>query len=99
MVRLGYSPSVRLFEAAMCATPIISDWWEGLDEFFTPGKEILISHSPADTLKFLKNTTAEERAAMGERARQKALHKHSPEQRAKELEIYVQSYQKAGSTL
>lgn len=99
MVRLGYSPSVRLFEAAMCGTPIISDWWEGLDEFFTPGEEILISNSPADTLQFLKKTTAEERAAMGERARQKALQKHSPEQRAKELEIYVQAFQKAGSTI
>ena len=59
MVRLGHAPSVRLFEAAMCATPIISDWWEGLDEIFTPGEEILISHSPEETLNYLKNTPDE----------------------------------------
>ncbi len=45
MVRAGYSPSVRLFEAAACGVSIISDWWDGLDTFFEPGREILISGS------------------------------------------------------
>src|SRR4051812_30192170 len=43
MVRWGYSPSVRLFEAAACGVPIISDRWLGLDALFEPGKEILIA--------------------------------------------------------
>ena len=45
MVRAGYSPSVRLFEAAACGTPIISDAWPGLAEIFEPGAEILIARS------------------------------------------------------
>src|SRR2546423_15302702 len=49
MIRAGYSPSVRLFEAAACGTPIISDWWQGLDSFFKPNEEILIAHTAADT--------------------------------------------------
>src|SRR5207248_3653030 len=48
MVSAGYSPSVRLFEAAACATPIISDWWEGIREFFEPDRDILISQAAAD---------------------------------------------------
>src|SRR5581483_548045 len=39
MVRAGYSPSVRLFEAAACGVPIISDYWQGLETFFQPGEE------------------------------------------------------------
>ncbi len=46
MVRAGYSPSVRLFEAAACGVPIISDWWDGLGTVFRPGEEILISRGP-----------------------------------------------------
>ena len=41
MVAAGWSPSVRLFEAASCGVPIISDAWDGLDELFRPGDEIL----------------------------------------------------------
>jgi hypothetical protein len=43
MVASGYAPSVRLFEAAACGIPVISDYWPGLETFFTPGEEILIS--------------------------------------------------------
>ena len=48
MVQAGYSPSVRLFEAAACATPIITDFWEGLDTLFEIGSEILVAKSPED---------------------------------------------------
>ena len=89
MIRMGYSPSVRLFEAAACATPIISDYWEGLDSFFSFGEEILVSQSAADTLKFIKEMPEDERRAMGERARAKVLRLHTAAKRAEELEGYV----------
>jgi spore maturation protein CgeB len=53
MIRAGYAPSVRLFEAAACGTPIVSDAWEGLDTFFTPGKEIVIARHTDDVLHAL----------------------------------------------
>src|SRR3970282_181668 len=43
MIHAGYSPSVRLFEAAACGCPVISDWWEGLDQFFKVDEEILVA--------------------------------------------------------
>ncbi len=89
MVEAGYSPSVRLFEAAACGTPIISDWWEGLDTFFTPNEEILIAHCSEESLYYLLNTTDAERAALGTRARARVLSAHTARHRALELEGYV----------
>ncbi|HWG55836.1 MAG TPA: glycosyltransferase [Gaiellaceae bacterium] len=84
MRRAGWSPSVRLFEAAACAVPVISDWWEGLDAFFTPGSEILVE----DALAHLA-LPEEEARAIGERARARVLAEHTAEHRADELEAHV----------
>jgi spore maturation protein CgeB len=89
MVRLGHSPSVRLFEAAACGTPIISDAWEGLDAFFTPGAELLLASSVDDTLRHLRDVREDERRAIGQRARQRVLGAHTPQHRAQELEAYI----------
>lgn len=89
MVATGFSPSVRLFEAAACATPIISDWWEGLDNFFEPGKEILVARSGEETLDYLRKIPEIERRRIGYRAREAVLARHTSRQRAQELEAYV----------
>ena len=89
MIRMGWSPSVRLFEAAACGTPIISDCWEGLDTFFTPNKEILIARSPGDTLLYVSQFCDAERLHVGERARQRVLGAHTAAHRASELETYL----------
>ena len=54
MVKAGYSPSVRLFEAAACGVPIISDEWPGLETIFTPGREILVARSTEDALQYAR---------------------------------------------
>ena len=90
MVRAGHSPSVRLFEAAACATPIISDWWCGLESFFTPGEEVLIARSAADTLRYLRAIPESDRRAIGRRAQQRILAAHTADHRACELEQYVE---------
>jgi len=89
MVKAGYSPSVRLFEAAACATPIISDDWKGLDRLFTPAAEILISTSARDTLAYLRDLGDGDRRAIGEGARQRVLGAHTSRHRAIELETYA----------
>ena len=90
MIAAGYAPSVRLFEAAACATPIISDYWDGLETIFEPGEEILIGRSPEDTLRYLRETAEDERRAIGERARRRVLAEHTVEHRAEELEHYIE---------
>lgn len=89
MVAAGYSPSVRLFEAAACGTPIISDYWEGLEDFFKPGREILLAHSARESLQYLLEMSEQERAEVGARARERVLAKHTARHRALELESCV----------
>ncbi|HEX8539103.1 MAG TPA: glycosyltransferase [Cystobacter sp.] len=91
MVRAGYSPSVRLFEAAACAVPIISDAWEGLDTFFRPGEEILISRSGEETRCYLQEVPEAERQEMGRKARARVLAAHTAAHRAQTLEDYTRS--------
>lgn len=88
MINAGYSPSVRLFEAAACGTPIISDYWEGLDTIFKPGDEILISTSAAETVKYLKTIDEQKRESISSKARARVLSEHTSAHRAGELETY-----------
>ena len=88
MIRAGWSPSVRLFEAAACGVPIISDWWDGLDSLFEPGREILIAEKSADVLRFLRKSD-DDRKRIGARARARVLAEHTATHRARELESYV----------
>ena len=90
MVRAGYSPSVRLFEAAACGTPIVSDTWKGLDRFFTPGVEILLSRNARETLDYLRSIPDEDRREIGQRGRERVLRGHTAAHRATALEEYVQ---------
>jgi spore maturation protein CgeB len=90
MIKAGYSPSVRLFEAAACGTPIISDYWDGINSIFEIGTEILISKSAEDTISYLTTISEEERKAISERARQKVLNHHTAAHRASELEMYYE---------
>ncbi len=91
MVRAGWSPSVRLFEAAACGTPIISDDWPGLDTLFEPDSEILIARTPADTLEYLHGMSEGERRRIGKAARLRILAQHTARQRAAELEQHIRS--------
>lgn len=84
MARMGYCPSGRLFEAAACGTPVLSDYWPGLEEFFTPGEEILLGNSTADAVSALQRPQAEV-AEIAKRARQRVLDCHTAGHRAAEL--------------
>lgn len=88
MRKAGYSPSVRLFEAAACGTAIISDEWPGLSDFFTPGTEILLVRNAADVTSHMQ-MDPEERLRLAERARRRTLRFHTAGVRALELEMFL----------
>jgi spore maturation protein CgeB len=88
MVRAGYSPSVRLFEAAACGTPILTDVWPGLETIFTLDREILPVRTTADVTSHLQ-MQEDERRQLGERARKRVLRFHTAAVRAEQLEGYV----------
>jgi spore maturation protein CgeB len=89
MVAAGWSPSVRLFEAAACGAAMISDRWDGLDHFFTPGAEILLPESTEEVVDILRTTHPDDRRVIGAAARARILAEHTAEHRAEELEAYV----------
>jgi spore maturation protein CgeB len=84
MIAAGWSPSVRLFEAAACAVPVVSDVWEGLDSLFMPGEEIVLARAPEEVVTLLSGGADGE--AMGRRARERVMHGHRAADRAAELE-------------
>ncbi len=90
MAQVGYAPSVRLFEAAACGVPIISDEWDGLDTFFKIGTEILVAHAPEETLRILQETRDAARNLMAVQARARVLAAHTAAHRAAELELYLE---------
>jgi spore maturation protein CgeB len=90
MVRAGYSPSVRLFEAAACEVPIISDQWEGIETFLEPGREILLSEGPEEVLSILRGMDEGQRRQIGAAARRRVLAEHTAAHRAMELEQYAE---------
>ena len=84
MAAMGHCPSGRLFEAAACGTPILSDGWDGLDQFFTPGEEIIVASTTADAMAALALTDAE-LAAIAARARARTMDEHTAERRARQM--------------
>jgi spore maturation protein CgeB len=76
MVLAGYSPSVRLFEAAACGAAIASDNWPGLETFFSPGREILLATGAEDVVRYLCNYDATELRRIGRRTGTRARRPH-----------------------
>ena len=89
MALAGFSPSVRLFEAAACGSAIISDRWTGIDTLFAPGREILLAESPDDVLLALLEMPDPNRRDLGKAARLRLLRTHGADRRAAELEGHL----------
>jgi spore maturation protein CgeB len=90
MVEAGFSPSVRLFEAAAAGVPIISDRWPGIESIFKVGGEILIADMPEHVVNILSELPEDRRRAIAAAARKRVLADHTAEQRARQLEQYYE---------
>jgi spore maturation protein CgeB len=89
MREAGWSPSVRLFEAAACDVPIISDRWKGLEDFLAIGSEILVADTTEDALRYLRGIGEADRRSIAAAARAKILARHTADSRAAELEALL----------
>jgi nucleoside-diphosphate-sugar epimerase/spore maturation protein CgeB len=87
MIEAGWSPSVRLFEAAACATPVISDKWQGIDTLFEPEHEIILADSSDQIAERLSSD--EDSSCIGRAARKRILSAHTSDHRASELERFL----------
>jgi spore maturation protein CgeB len=89
MARTGFCPSGRFFEAAACGTPIVSDYFEGLETFFTLHEELLIASSADDVIAAI-GSGAGALQPIAQRARERTLYEHTGERRAEELLRYLE---------
>jgi len=88
MMESGFCPSGRIFEAAACGTPVITDRWTGLEEFFEPGKEIIVAESTDDVIRAI-TSPRESIDLIGGAAHKRFLTQHTSDRRAAELESYL----------
>jgi spore maturation protein CgeB len=89
MVAAGHSPSVRLFEASACGSAILSDAWAGLEEFLSPGTEVLLPRDEYDVVRILREMPEAEAERIGRAARERVLEQHTADHRALEFETIV----------
>jgi spore maturation protein CgeB len=89
MARYGFSPATRVFEAAGAGACLITDAWEGIEQFLEPGKEILVAHSGAEVAEQLASLTPARAEAIGRRARARVLADHTYARRAVEVEAVL----------
>jgi spore maturation protein CgeB len=95
MIAAGWSPSVRLFEAAACATPVISDVWDGIDSLFKADREIILARSTGEVVARLIG--GNEAGTIGKAARERILSRHTAAHRAIELEQYIADTARQGA--
>lgn len=91
MAEMGFSPSGRIFEAAACGVPVLSDLWPGVEEFFTPGEEIIIVKDTDEVINALR-MPERERIRIAQNAYQKVLKQHTALQRVEQLECIIKEF-------
>ena len=89
MAAMGHCPSGRFFEAAACGAPILSDWWDGLDAFFEPGREIFVAETTEEALAAV-GSDDETRRRVARAARERTLEAHTADRRALDLEHAIE---------
>lgn len=91
MARYGFSPATRVFEAAGSSACIITDAWEGIEQFFEPGREILVANSGEDVAEYLNSLSAHAAAKTGEAAMRRVLGHHTYTHRAAQVDAFLDS--------
>lgn len=86
MARYGFSPATRVFEAAGAGACLITDAWEGIDMFLTPGEEVLVADRGADVAQMVRELDDDRAARIGEAAKKRVLGEHTYHHRAKQVE-------------
>jgi spore maturation protein CgeB len=89
MAAVGFSPPTRIFEAAGAGACLITDQWPGIEEFFTPGREILIAESGEEVVNHLRRFSRDEAKEIGVSMRRRALAGHSYSLRARQVEAIL----------
>ena len=86
MAANGWSPATRVFEAAGAGACLITDAWQGIEEFLDPGEEVLVATCGRDVAELLRDLAPDTAARIGAAARERVLRDHTYAQRAEQVE-------------
>ena len=89
MARVGHSPATRVFEAAGAAACLITDAWDGVEQFLEPGREVLVAADGEAVGAHLDALTPERAATIGAAARARVLATHTYDRRVDDLEAVL----------
>lgn len=89
MAHVGFSPPTRIFEAAGAGACLITDYWTGIEEFFAPGREVLVAGSAEEVVEHLRNCPRDRARGIGGSMRQRALREHTYQLRAEQFDAIV----------
>jgi spore maturation protein CgeB len=92
MAGIGFSPPTRIFEAAGAGACVITDAWQGIDQFFKPGNEILVAACAEEIVKYLRRVSTREAVDIGERMHERALRDHAYSSRARQVDAVLKQH-------
>lgn len=90
MAANGFSPATRVFEAAGAGACLLTDEWEGIGEFLTPGEEVLVARDGAEVAELLEGLDPARARAIGAAALERVLAEHTYERRAEQVEAILE---------
>jgi len=90
MAANGWSPATRVFEAAGAGACLISDEWEGVEDFLAPDEEVLVARDGAEVAELLAGLDPERARAIGEAALERVLTEHTYDRRAEQVEAILE---------
>lgn len=91
MANNGFSPATRVFEAAGAGACLVTDAWEGIEVFLTPGDEVLVAHDGEDVARHLDELTPGRAASIGDAARRRIVSEHTYAHRAEQVEAILEA--------
>jgi len=92
MADVGFSPATRVFEAAGAAACLITDHWEGIDQFLKPDEEVLVARDGQDVAEHLASLTPERAAAIGRAALARVLAEHTYSLRGAQVDALFRAH-------
>jgi spore maturation protein CgeB len=96
MARYGFSPATRVFEAAGAGACLITDAWEGIEQFLAPDREVLVAHTGDEVAAQLRALTPQRAAEIGREAYRRVLAEHTYAHRAAQVESVIEGKLAAG---
>lgn len=92
MANVGFSPATRVFEAAGAAACLITDAWEGIEQFLVPDEEVLVARDGQDVADHLAALTPERAEAIGQAALKRVLAEHTYTLRGAQVDQLFQAH-------